>query len=74
MEAVLLLVFLTVPPLPGLLGGTLPDALGWVLALLAVPAVLLADTAHKATHAALVAARRRRSGDLTPDRRPHPVR
>ena len=51
-EVLLLGAFLLLPPLPGLLGGTLPDALGWLLALLAVPAVWLADTSHKAIRAA----------------------
>lgn len=56
-ELALLAVFLVVPPLPGLLGGTVPNALGWVLALLAIPAVWLADTAHKAVRARLKRAR-----------------
>jgi magnesium-transporting ATPase (P-type) len=47
-ELVLLLVFLVVPPLPELLGGRLPSAVGWGLALLTVPLVLAADTAAKA--------------------------
>ena len=47
-ELVALLAFLALPPLPTLLGGTFPSALGWGLAALAVPAVLAADTLHKA--------------------------
>ncbi|GAT71023.1 haloacid dehalogenase [Planomonospora sphaerica] len=47
-EAILLLVFLGVPPLAGLLGGTLPPPAGWALAALAVPAVIGADALHKA--------------------------
>ncbi|MGZ4640230.1 MAG: cation-translocating P-type ATPase [Actinomycetes bacterium] len=47
-ELVLLLIFLTVPPLPDLLGGSWPSPLGWSLAAAAVPLVLAADTAHKA--------------------------
>ena len=50
-ELVMLAVFLAVPPLPELLGGTVPTALGWTLAALAIPAVWLADTAHKAVRA-----------------------
>ncbi|NYF60062.1 cation-translocating P-type ATPase [Micromonospora purpureochromogenes] len=46
-ELVLLGVFLTVPPLPGLLDGDLPTALGWLLAATAVPTVLLFDAAAK---------------------------
>ncbi|MBE1493909.1 magnesium-transporting ATPase (P-type) [Amycolatopsis lexingtonensis] len=50
-EAAMLAVFLLVPPLPALLGGALPGPAGWGWALLAVPVVLLADTAHKAWRA-----------------------
>jgi magnesium-transporting ATPase (P-type) len=46
-ELVLLVVFLTVPPVANVLGHTLPTVLGWALAALAVPAVLFADTVHK---------------------------
>jgi magnesium-transporting ATPase (P-type) len=46
-ELVLLLVFLSVPPLARLLGGGLPTPLGWLLAVVAVPAVLLADAGAK---------------------------
>ena len=46
-EVLLLVAFLALPPLPRLLGGTWPTASGWALAALAVPAVLLADAAHK---------------------------
>ncbi|MEU3013851.1 cation-transporting P-type ATPase [Nocardia asteroides] len=46
-ELVLLAIFLWVPPLPDLLGGAPPSALGWVLAAGAIPAILAADTAHK---------------------------
>jgi calcium-translocating P-type ATPase len=46
-EILLLLVFLSIPPLPDLLGGTMPTTLGWALAALAVPAVLLTDAADK---------------------------
>ncbi|MEU4541327.1 cation-translocating P-type ATPase C-terminal domain-containing protein [Streptosporangium sp. NPDC023825] len=47
-EAVLLTVFLGVPPLSGLLGGSFPPPAGWALAALAVPAVVGADALHKA--------------------------
>lgn len=47
-ELAVLWVFLLVPPLPELLGGTLPGPLGWALAAVAIPAVWLADTVHKA--------------------------
>ncbi|MFC9962610.1 cation-translocating P-type ATPase [Nocardia ignorata] len=46
-EIALLVVFLWVPPLPELLGGSPPTVLGWVLAACAIPALLAADTAHK---------------------------
>ncbi|WP_218591881.1 cation-translocating P-type ATPase, partial [Pseudonocardia oceani] len=46
-ELVLLGLFLAVPPVAGLLGHAPPGPLGWALAALAVPAVLLADLAHK---------------------------
>jgi magnesium-transporting ATPase (P-type) len=50
-ELALLPVFL-VGPLAGQLGGSWPDALGWALAAIAVPAVLLVDAAHKQWRAA----------------------
>ncbi|GAA5107853.1 cation-transporting P-type ATPase [Haloechinothrix salitolerans] len=50
-ELVMLAVFLLLPPLPGLLGGTIPNALGWLLALLVIPAVWFADTAYKVIRA-----------------------
>jgi hypothetical protein len=40
-------VFLTVPPVAGVLGHAVPTTLGWALAALAVPTVLLADAAQK---------------------------
>ena len=46
-EKVILAVFLFVPQLVDLLGTT-PNLTGWLLAAAAVPAVLLADTVHKA--------------------------
>ncbi|WP_340681349.1 cation-transporting P-type ATPase [Amycolatopsis coloradensis] len=50
-ELAMLAAFLLMPPLPGLLGGTVPSPLGWVLAFATVPVVLLADTVHKAVRA-----------------------
>jgi magnesium-transporting ATPase (P-type) len=46
-ELALLGVFLAVPPIARLLEQGVPTALGWALALCAVPAVLLADAVHK---------------------------
>ncbi|HEX5331067.1 MAG TPA: cation-transporting P-type ATPase [Cellulomonas sp.] len=46
-EAAVLIVYLVVPPLSRLLGGTLPAATGWLLALLAIPAVWTVDAADK---------------------------
>ncbi|WP_239128243.1 cation-translocating P-type ATPase [Planobispora siamensis] len=60
-EIVMLLAFLGLPALADLLGGTFPDAAGWALAVLAVPVMVLADTAHKAWRARRVTARSRPS-------------
>lgn len=46
-EAIMLLVFLGLPPLAHLLGGGLPPAVGWAMAALAIPAVLGGDALHK---------------------------
>ena len=46
-ELVLLAASVGLPPLAALLGQALPTPLGWLLAAAAVPAVLLADAAHK---------------------------
>jgi magnesium-transporting ATPase (P-type) len=46
-ELALLAAFLGVPPLAALLGQAVPELVGWALAALAAPAVLLADAAHK---------------------------
>jgi magnesium-transporting ATPase (P-type) len=59
-EVAMLATFLLVPPLPGLLGGSTPSALGWTLAALAVPAVWFADAADKTLRAR--GRRSRRSG------------
>jgi magnesium-transporting ATPase (P-type) len=50
-EVAMLATFLLVPPLPGLLGGSVPSALGWILAVLAVPVLWFADAADKALRA-----------------------
>jgi hypothetical protein len=47
-ELILLAVFLAVPPVADVLGQALPTPLSWGLALLVIPAVLLADAAYKA--------------------------
>jgi magnesium-transporting ATPase (P-type) len=47
-ELVVLAAFLAVPPVAEVLGHAIPGPAGWALAALAVPAVLLADRAHKA--------------------------
>ncbi|MFZ0324611.1 MAG: HAD-IC family P-type ATPase, partial [Actinomycetes bacterium] len=46
-EAVMLVVFLTVPPLPEVLGGAWPTQTGWVMALLTMPVVVLVDATAK---------------------------
>jgi magnesium-transporting ATPase (P-type) len=46
-ELVLLGLLLFVPPLAALLGQAPPTALGWLVAALAAPSVLLADLVHK---------------------------
>jgi len=46
-ELLALLVFLGIPAVAGELGGTWPTSLGWALAILAVPLVILADAAWK---------------------------
>ena len=50
-EAATLVVFVGVPPIAGLLGGAMPGASGWLLALVAVPCVWAADTAGKVVRA-----------------------
>lgn len=46
-ELVLLIIFLGVPGVSGLLGGAWPTPAGWGLALIAVPALLAADSLSK---------------------------
>ena len=43
----MLCAFLGIPPLAHALGGAWPSPAGWGLAALAIPMVLIADTAHK---------------------------
>lgn len=50
--------FLLVPPVAATLGHALPSTVGWGVALLAAPAVLLADAVHKAWRARRSAAPR----------------
>jgi membrane protein implicated in regulation of membrane protease activity len=47
-EALALVGFLFVPAVAALLGQAPPTATGWLVAAAAIPAVLLADAAHKA--------------------------
>ncbi|TQM78916.1 P-type E1-E2 ATPase [Saccharothrix saharensis] len=46
-ELAVLAVFLFVPPLPALLGGNAPTPLGWALAAMTIPVVLLVDAGQK---------------------------
>ncbi len=50
-ELALLAFFLGFPPVADLLGGSWPSPLGWTLAALAAPLVVLADATHKAVRA-----------------------
>ena len=54
-EAATLLVFVGAPPIARLLGGAMPSATGWLLALVAVPCVWAADTAGKVVRARVAA-------------------
>jgi magnesium-transporting ATPase (P-type) len=51
-EVAVLVVLLLLTPVATLLGGTWPSPAGWLLALGAAPAVLAADTLHKALRSA----------------------
>jgi magnesium-transporting ATPase (P-type) len=46
-ELMLLAAFVGLPPLAAVLGQALPPPVGWALAATAIPAVLIADAAHK---------------------------
>jgi magnesium-transporting ATPase (P-type) len=59
-EVAVLFVFIGVPPLARLLGGTFPPPLGWLVAVLVIPLVFLADTVAKAVRG------RRRTAAATP--------
>jgi magnesium-transporting ATPase (P-type) len=61
-----LALFLWVPPLADLLGGSPPSLLGWLVAACAVPAVLLADAAQKARIPALRPRSRTRHPEVSP--------
>jgi calcium-translocating P-type ATPase len=50
-EVGILFVFIGVPPLARLLGGTFPPTLGWLIAAAVIPLVFLADAAAKAVRA-----------------------
>ncbi|WP_067461226.1 cation-translocating P-type ATPase [Actinomadura macra] len=50
-DLVVMLAFMGVPPLAHLLGGGLPSPLGWLIALIVLPAVLLADATAKTIRA-----------------------
>ncbi len=50
-EAATLLVFVGVPPIADVLGGAMPGATGWLLALVAVPSVWAADAVGKVVRA-----------------------
>jgi calcium-translocating P-type ATPase len=58
-EALLLIVFVGIPPLARLLGSAWPTPLGWTAAALAIPIVLVSDSIHKG----LLARRRESSSD-----------
>jgi magnesium-transporting ATPase (P-type) len=50
-EAVLLLLFVGVPPLADLLGGSWPTVTGWLFAVLGAAVIILADAAQKGVRA-----------------------
>ncbi len=47
-EVIMLFIFIGVPPIARLLGGSLPPPIGWLVAATVIPAVFLADAAQKA--------------------------
>lgn len=57
-ELAALALFIGLPPLARELGGSVPSPLGWLLAVMVIPAVFLADAAHKAARARKGLARR----------------
>ena len=50
-EVAVLFLFIGMPPIARLLGGSFPPALGWLVAVLVIPAVFFADALHKAIRA-----------------------
>ncbi len=50
-ELMMLFIFIGVPPVAELLGGSFPPPLGWLVAVAVIPVVFLADAAHKAFRA-----------------------
>jgi magnesium-transporting ATPase (P-type) len=48
-EVIVLFIFIGVPPIATLLGGSFPPPIGWLVAATVIPAVFLADAAQKAT-------------------------
>jgi magnesium-transporting ATPase (P-type) len=50
-EVAVLFVFISVPPVARLLGGSFPPPLGWLAAVTVIPVVFLADAIHKAFRA-----------------------
>ena len=50
-ELAALSLFIGLPPLARELGGSVPPALGWLLAVMVIPAVIAADALHKALRA-----------------------
>jgi len=67
-EVATLLVFVGWAPMVHLLGGRWPGLLGWALAVLTIPSVVLADAVHKAARARAV--RRRLGPPAAPAARP----
>jgi magnesium-transporting ATPase (P-type) len=61
-ELAILFIFIGIPALARLLGGTFPSALGWLVAVTVIPLVFLADAMQKA-----VRARRRAQVDAARD-------
>ena len=64
--------FLCIPPIADLLDQAPPSLAGFAVALLAIPAVLAADTLHKAAHRAARDRARPRRRDLWPYGPPRP--
>ena len=68
LEVVVLFIFIGVPPVAGLLGGSLPPPIGWAIDATVIPAVFLADAVQKAIrHHGPASARRSRRGTSRQD-------